>query len=54
VNPTSQSIQGSFSVAGLAAGKQVTVLFESRTITTESGQFSGSFDGVSRHVYRIE
>jgi hypothetical protein len=54
VNPTSQSIQGSFSVAGLAAGKQVSVLFESRTITTESGQFSDSFDGVSRHVYRIE
>jgi hypothetical protein len=53
VNPTAATAQGNFTVQGLAAGQQVTVLFENRTITASAGAFSDSFQGVSRHVYSI-
>jgi len=53
VNPTATSVQGNFTVQGLAAGQQVTALFENRTITARAGAFSDSFRGVSRHVYSI-
>ena len=53
VNPTATTVQGNFAVQGLAAGQQVTVLFENRTITASAGAFSDSFQGVSRHVYSI-
>lgn len=53
VNPTAATVQGNFSVQGLAAGQQVTALFENRTITAGAGSFSDSFHGVSRHVYSI-
>ena len=53
VNPTAATAQGNFTVQGLAAGQQVTALFENRTITAGAGSFSDSFQGVSRHVYSI-
>ena len=53
VNPTATTVQGNFTVQGLAAGQQVTVLFENRTITASAGAFSDSFQGVGRHVYSI-
>jgi hypothetical protein len=53
VNPTSQSVQGRFQVQGLAAGQQVNVMFENRTITASAGGFTDSFAGVARHVYSI-
>lgn len=54
VNPTSATVSGAFAVPSLAAGTTVTVLFESRTITAASGQFTDTFNGVTRHVYRVE
>ncbi len=52
-NPTAKLVQGKFAVSGLAAGDQVSVLFENRTITASAGGFSDTFAGVSRHVYVI-
>jgi hypothetical protein len=52
-NPTATLVQGKFAVQGLAAGAQVSVLFENRTITASAGEFSDAFAGVSRHVYAI-
>ena len=51
VNPNTVNVTGKFSVPGLAAGKTITVLFESREITSTSGGFSDTFIGISRHVY---
>jgi hypothetical protein len=51
VNPTTTSINGSFSVAGLTSGKVVTVLFENRSITASSGGITDTFSGITRHVY---
>ena len=52
-NPSAPTIQGKFLVKGLAAGQQVTALFENRTITAAAGEFTDSFAGPSRHVYMI-
>lgn len=54
VNPGTQAITGDFTVAGLAAGKQVTVMFESRTVTSSAGKFSDRLEGTSRRVFLIE
>jgi YD repeat-containing protein len=54
VNPTAAKVQGDFTLSGLGAGKTVTVMFESRTLTSAAGKFSDSFDGVARHVYVVE
>jgi len=53
-NSGSQTVQGNFLVSGLAAGQQITVLYENRTITANAGSFSDTFAGVSRHVYSIQ
>jgi len=53
VNPNSTTVQGQFSVQGLAAGTPVNVLFENRTVTASAGGFTDAFPGVSRHVYSI-
>jgi len=50
-NPKTESVRGRFRVPGLAAGTQVSVLFENRTIAAESGEFTDSFPGISRHTY---
>jgi uncharacterized protein (TIGR03437 family) len=52
-NPTAALVQAKFTMRGLAAGDQVTVMFENRTITATAGGFSDTFSGVSRHVYAI-
>lgn len=52
-NSSSQNVQGNFLVQGLAAGQQVTVLYENRTITANAGSFTDTFTGVSRHAYEI-
>ncbi|HEV2448624.1 MAG TPA: hypothetical protein VGS58_21975, partial [Candidatus Sulfopaludibacter sp.] len=54
VNPVATNVQGNFTVQGLAAGQQITVLNENRTITAGPGYFTDSFTGVSRHVYTIQ
>ncbi|MDP2996418.1 MAG: hypothetical protein Q8N47_02945 [Bryobacterales bacterium] len=53
-NPAATLVQGKFAVPGLAAGDQVPVLFENRTITASTGEFYDLFPGVSRHVYAIQ
>jgi len=53
VNPNSQAVQGKFSVQGIAAGQQISVMFENRTLTGGAGGFTDSFAGVGRHVYSI-
>jgi len=53
VNPNPQAVQGKFSVQGMAAGQQVPVMFENRTLTAGAGGFTDSFAGVGRHVYSI-
>ncbi len=53
-NSASQTLQGNFLVQGLAAGQQIAVLYENRTITAGAGSFSDTFAGVSRHVYAIQ
>jgi hypothetical protein len=53
VNPATTTITGTFSVQGLASGQTVTVLNESRTITSVAGGFSDTFTGIARHVYTI-
>jgi hypothetical protein len=53
-NSGSQTVQGNFAVNGLAAGQQIAVLYENRTITAGAGSFSDMFAGVSRHVYSIQ
>ena len=53
VNPNPQAVQGKFSVQGIAAGQQVSVMFESRTLTATAGGFTDGFAGVGRHVYSI-
>ena len=53
-NSASQTVQGNFLVQGLAAGQQIAVLYENRTITAGAGSFSDTFAGVSRHVYAIQ
>ena len=40
VNPTDTSVQGDFTVHGLAADTEVSVMFENRTITSAAGQCS--------------
>lgn len=52
-NSGSQTVQGNFVVEGLAAGQQISVLYEGRTITAGANSFSDTFAGVSRHVYSI-
>jgi uncharacterized protein (TIGR03437 family) len=52
-NPTAKLVQGQFAVRGLAAGDQISVLFENRSIRASAGGFSDAFAGVSRHVYAI-
>jgi hypothetical protein len=37
VNPNPQVVQGKFSVQGIAAGQQVSVMFENRTLTASGG-----------------
>jgi hypothetical protein len=54
VNPNASTVAATFSLTGLAAGKQVQVLFESRTLTSTTGQFTDTFAGIARHVYRID
>jgi hypothetical protein len=53
-NPVAQNVTGTFLVAGLAAGQQVNVLFENRTITASARRFTDTFAGISRHVYVIQ
>ncbi len=53
VNPNPVPVQGQFSVQGLAAGQQVSVMFENRWLTASAGGFTDSFAGVGRHVYSI-
>ncbi len=53
-NSTTQTVQGNFQVQGLAAGQQIAVLYENRTITAGAGSFSDTFAGISRHVYAIQ
>lgn len=53
VNPNPQAVEGKFSVQGMAAGQQVPVMFENRTLTAGAGGFTDSFAGVGRHVYSI-
>lgn len=52
-NPQSSTVAATFRVQGLAAGQQIQVLFENRTITSAAGEFTDPFAGVSRHVYAI-
>jgi hypothetical protein len=40
-------------VPGLMTGRQISVLFEGRTLSATSGTFSDTFEGPSRHVYLI-
>jgi hypothetical protein len=47
-------VDGTFSAPGLGAGKQVAVLFENRSLSAIGGKFTDTFDGISRHVYRIQ
>ncbi len=53
-NQTTQRVEGTFSAPGLGAGKQVAVLFENRSLSAIGGKFTDTFDGISRHVYRIQ
>ncbi len=53
-NSGTQTVQGNFTVSGLAAGQQIAVLYENRTITASGGSFADTFAGVSRHVYSIQ
>jgi len=53
-NSSSQTVHGNFLVQGLAAGQQIAVLYENRTITASAGSFSDTFAGVSRHVYSMQ
>jgi hypothetical protein len=53
-NSGTQTVQGNFTVSGLAAGQQIAVLYENRTITASAGSFADTFAGVSRHVYSIQ
>jgi len=53
VNPTSATASGRFAGPDLAAGGQVTVLFENRTLAVADGGFTDTFAGVSRHVYQL-
>ena len=52
-NYTLQRVQSTFSVPGLMTGRQISVLFEGRTLSATSGTFSDTFEGPSRHVYLI-
>lgn len=54
VNPTTSSVSGDFTLAGLTSGQTITVMFENRTISAQAGRFSDSFAAQSRHVYRID
>ena len=51
VNPNSTPVTGSFTIPGLTDGKKIQVLFEGRTITSSTGSFKDTFDGITRHVY---
>ena len=57
VNPAlagaSANVQANFTVKGLTAGTNVTVMFENRTIAAQTGGFTDAFTGVSRHVYLV-
>jgi hypothetical protein len=53
-NSSTQTVPANFAVQGLAAGQQISVLYENRTITAGAGTFSDTFAGVSRHVYSIQ
>jgi hypothetical protein len=53
-NSGTQTVQGNFTVSGLAAGQQIAVLYENRTITASAGSFTDTFAGVSRHVYSMQ
>lgn len=54
VNPNTRPALGRFMVEGIAAGQQVSVLFENRTLTAKAGWFLDGFAGISRHVYAIK
>ena len=50
-NSTASTVQGNFLVQGLNIGQAITVLYENRTIIANTGFFTDTFAGVSRHVY---
>lgn len=45
--------KAAIAVAGLAAGQQVTVVDEGRTITAQAGSFSDTFQPLGVHIYQI-
>jgi hypothetical protein len=53
-NSSSDTVQAKFQVQGLAAGQQINVLYENRSIKAGAGTFSDTFAGTCRHVYAMQ
>ena len=53
-NAYNEATQATFTVQGLPAGATVEVLFENRTLKSQSGSFSDSFTPYQHHVYLLK
>ncbi|MBD3292050.1 MAG: hypothetical protein GF393_03940 [Armatimonadia bacterium] len=53
-DPSATDGEATISVEGLAAGTQIEVVDETRTLTADDGAFTDHFDALAVHIYRIE
>ncbi|MEA3399899.1 MAG: hypothetical protein U9R79_01515, partial [Armatimonadota bacterium] len=52
-DPSAEGGQATMTVEGLAAGTEIEVVDEDRTIEADQGGFRDHFDGLAVHIYRI-
>lgn len=52
VHNDTHTVTGTIAVTGLSPGTTITVLYESRTVTSGAGTIPDTWTGISRHIYK--